>query len=78
MVQYELSGQGYTTPVIRAGVEYRPQARFGISIFGNYYTQKYEDTLTQNIWGNGILYKTAIYKFSMPQTDLEINVSLYF
>jgi TolB-like protein len=82
MVEYEMkSGHesgGYGTPIIRAGVEYRPQERFGISFFGNYYIDKYENTITQNIWGAGKLYKMEIYKFSMPQTYFEITTSLYF
>ena len=78
MIEYGLSGDGYTTPMIRAGIEYRPQARFGIGLFGNYLLNKYECTVTQNIWGNGILYKTDIYKFSFPQMSFEITTTLYF
>ena len=78
MIEYGLSGNGYTTPMIRAGIEYRPQARFGIGLFGNYLLNKYECTVTQNIWGNSILYKTDIYKFSLPQISFEITTSLYF
>jgi TolB-like protein len=78
MIEYELAGAGYGTEIIRAGVEYRPQARFGIGFFGNYYIQKYENTITQHIWAAGKEYKMEIYKFSMPQTYFEITTSLYF
>ena len=78
MVEYELSGDGYTTPMIRAGIEYRPQARFGIGLFGNYLLNKYECTVIQNIWGNGTKYKVEIYKFSMPQLTFDMTATLYF
>ena len=73
---------GYTTPMIRAGVEYRPQTRFGIGIFADYYIQKSDNAILRSVSepvAGGFRYTTVeFFKFSLPQTYFELTASLYF
>jgi len=80
----------YTTGLARLGLEWRPQARFGISAFGNYNFYAPEYTLTAHIEEYELVGTEGssrivtgekdidVYKFTFPRFVYETSLSLYF
>ncbi|MDO8734929.1 MAG: CsgG/HfaB family protein [Elusimicrobiota bacterium] len=73
----------------RLGIEWRPQTRFAIGIFGNLGTAKTEDVyLNINTYATSAItpgtaevteqYSTKLFTIEFPETSIEVTVSLYF
>ena len=60
----------YTTPLARVGLEWKPQARLGLGVFGQYNVLKDD----YKIKGYGVL----VRQFTFPQLIVETTLSLYF
>ena len=77
-VRLDTEGTSYFTPFLRTGVEWRPQARFGWSLFANMnvLSKDYIQEVTIDKGGAGQNF--TIWKTSFPRFYLDSSIALYF
>jgi TolB-like protein len=70
----------FVTPFLRTGIEWRPQARFGWSLFGNYNLSSRNFVQSVNVVkaGSDTQHKLELWKTSIPQFYIDSSVALYF
>lgn len=69
----------FITPYLRTGIEWRPQERFGWSIFGNLnlLSKDYEQGVTVSKLGSPTR-DITLWKVSLPRFYIDTSVALYF
>jgi len=70
----------YFSPTVRFGLEWRPQERFGISLFGTYaFTKRaYSMPLLIRDTSTGAAETMTVWKVDFPQFVPELNLAWYF
>lgn len=69
----------YLTPAVRLGLEWKPQARIGWAVFGQYNIVKEDyNTYAYQCGGTGTCTTIRVNQFTFPQVMIETTLSFYF